>query len=881
MHNWYFITQFLNFKRILFDVYQGAEVEFFVITECVKGKMSDRAIHVRSLPKGTVKFELVLASAVRAVVIAESGARPEESPGIARLDQPVSFTALQQSADSALLGAASAAAAKKAGNADAAASDPSITSIELWQRCLPEELVCRVGDVLQLDVHYYRPEKLFFARSVKVVQYRALGREKGHVCALKENGFGFIHSPLRGADAYFKSSQVLSWESLPAPESSLKIGTVVSFDVICEDTNAGGKLRAKRVVLENPATAQQQAQEEIARCTLLEGVKGTVLRVSTKKDSPGLIKLLLPAQVEELRNLADFCDPELVDALTAFQACAELQSTVIQALPLATLRSYYHVIESRFPGLAHESTPTDARDPSLGHNLKIYKLAGEKYDVWRAAHAKTLSTSTGTTADKGKQQSDLTTLPFYKDDYCTPEFGALAADLKVVFAVCWDSVRARRVARKICLTDEPVCDASGAELGEQSGIVDVLVDKGEKYGFIRCIPSDEKLFWHMASTSTSNKAGAGGNKDKDAASAAVVPLMLGSEVSFQLRRRGGLRCAANIRTLPQGTLSSETVLPELCTALVTAPNQLVLVDVSAAPLLRKKFVDPRVVAEATGATKDPSTTVTESWSKVALDGSSPVPSPVPVPSAASVSPADVIVELESETSKVAIADETAVESPVPADSSSSATLQQVPAEAVDSSDYKAKYFQPLPRTPLPIQGTPEGLQLQVGDLVRCRVTVKWASQRSPLHAEVVEVVASPAVGEVSRSAFKKKGRISRMKVRVKGFAFGSGSGVVDEDCLSAYNLPSIDFVEITELGAEQGQPCFYCEALEVLQVQGDEHSNSRDIVFPQPGDEVEFWAVPGMGGNVAFHVKLLPKVKDHGVSTASTVAASIVPTITS
>lgn len=60
-------------------------MQFFVITECVKGKMSDRAIHVRSVPKGTVKFELVLASAVRAVVIAESGSRPEESPGIARL----------------------------------------------------------------------------------------------------------------------------------------------------------------------------------------------------------------------------------------------------------------------------------------------------------------------------------------------------------------------------------------------------------------------------------------------------------------------------------------------------------------------------------------------------------------------------------------------------------------------------------------------------------------------------------------------------------------------------------------------------------------------------------------------------------------------------
>lgn len=808
-----------------------------MITECVKGKMSDRAIHVRSIPKGTVKFELVLASSVRAVVIAESGARPEESPGICRLDQPVSFTALQ--ADPALLDAATAAT-KKGGSEDTV---PSVSTIELWQRCLPEELVCRVGDVLQLDVHYYRPEKLFFARSVKVVKYRALGREKGYVCALKENGFGFIHSPVRGADAYFKSPQVLNSESLPAPESALKIGTVVSFDVICEDTNSGGKLRAKRVVMENPATAQLQAQEDAVRYTLQERVTGTVLRLSTKKDSPGLIKMHA-AFVDGLKS-TEFCDPDLVDALTAFQACAQLQSTLIHALPLATLKSYYHVIESRFPGIAHESSPADARDPSLGHNLKIFKLTGDKYDAWKAAN-----TRAGGSGGVDKSRTDPSNLPFFKDDYCSPEFGALAADLKVTFSVCWDPTRARKVAKRIRLTDEPICDAAGEELGEQQGIIDVLVDKVEKYGFIRCIPSDEKLFWHMASASNGTKGGnSNGGAGKDA-----LPLMLGSEVAFQLRRRGGLRCAAGIRTLHQGTLAEETVLPELCTALVIAPNHLVLVDVSAAPLLRKKYLDPRAVTEAT-APRDStgSATAKENWSKVALEAVTPATS----------SPVEIVGELECETEKVSIGDDVADLSPtagVDVTPAETGVLSAVIAE-VDPSDYKAKYFQVLPRTPLTIVSN--GTAAQVGDLVRCRVTVKWVSQRSPVSAEVVDVV--PTEDADGKVAAKKRGRISRMKMRVKALPAGA-CAAVDDECLTAYSLPSVDFVEITDLSGEEGAQLFYCEALEVLPCDEQRDGNSRDsVAFPQPGDEVDFWAVRG-AGNLAFHVRMLPKVKDHGVS---------------
>ena len=37
------------------------EVEFVVITESIRGKFSNRAVHIRPLPKGTVTFEEALA----------------------------------------------------------------------------------------------------------------------------------------------------------------------------------------------------------------------------------------------------------------------------------------------------------------------------------------------------------------------------------------------------------------------------------------------------------------------------------------------------------------------------------------------------------------------------------------------------------------------------------------------------------------------------------------------------------------------------------------------------------------------------------------------------------------------------------------------------
>ncbi|KAJ1418472.1 hypothetical protein B484DRAFT_142174 [Ochromonadaceae sp. CCMP2298] len=235
---------------------EGSEIEFFVITEMVKGKMSDRAIHVKVVPKGTVKFELVVAAGVEACVIAESASHPEETPGIARLMLSLSTEVVGSLSEG---------------------SSGHLDVIELWQRCLPDEMTCAVGDMLLLDVHFYRPEKLFFARNVKIGQYRRLGREVGTICSLKENGFGFIHSALRSADLYFKYSHVLGWDSLPVAESALKVGAVITFDVSFESTNQGGKLKAKRVMIQK---AESKVKED-SRYIMKEDI--SLVRVWSKR----------------------------------------------------------------------------------------------------------------------------------------------------------------------------------------------------------------------------------------------------------------------------------------------------------------------------------------------------------------------------------------------------------------------------------------------------------------------------------------------------------------------------------------------------------------------------------------------------------------------
>ena len=120
---------------------------------------------------------------------------PEEEPGKVKLHQAVSTASLP--------GGSVLAAGVAQGD---------LTEVELWSRCLSDSLSFmqfRVGDEVALDVQHYRPEKLFFARSVSVRALRKIGRELGVVCAVREQGFGFISSFTRDVDLYFRTAEII------------------------------------------------------------------------------------------------------------------------------------------------------------------------------------------------------------------------------------------------------------------------------------------------------------------------------------------------------------------------------------------------------------------------------------------------------------------------------------------------------------------------------------------------------------------------------------------------------------------------------------------------------------------------------------------------
>lgn len=195
--------------------------------------MSDRAVHISFLPHGTVIFEKVVSQNILAYVCSEpkcsSNARQEE-PGMLRLLSPLEY------------------------NEDALRNVPNpgqttktVTHVELWGRCMPEGVASslRLGDLLKIDAVFYRPEKLIFARNVRIEKYRSLGRLYGVVCEVKESrGYGFIKCQFGGPDTYFKLAEVFrpfgevsSGESPFLEERNVKLSLPLSYECTIEEVS--------------------------------------------------------------------------------------------------------------------------------------------------------------------------------------------------------------------------------------------------------------------------------------------------------------------------------------------------------------------------------------------------------------------------------------------------------------------------------------------------------------------------------------------------------------------------------------------------------------------------------------------------------------------
>lgn len=219
----------LYFKLSSEDVQEGSEIQFIVMDEIAgasggKGQNRRQAVHISVLPKGTVKFEVTLHAGATGVVIRDPVFYPKEVPGLIRI-------------------------MPSPGNdgKEVNGRDPSL--VELWPRCMPEGLLLHVGDSVQCDVVHYRPEKLIFARGVKVLSFRKLGREMGTVVKLQRRGgdsgnsgqFGFLKPDTRDHDVFFRIPDVVGADGVMLPDAEVIVGLRLSFDVIAENGARAGR----------------------------------------------------------------------------------------------------------------------------------------------------------------------------------------------------------------------------------------------------------------------------------------------------------------------------------------------------------------------------------------------------------------------------------------------------------------------------------------------------------------------------------------------------------------------------------------------------------------------------------------------------------------
>ena len=721
------------------SVKEGVELEFFVMAENNKGKMTDRAVHLVLLAPGTIVLESTVATKTTAVVTTEPRVHPREEPGKVLLDTPI-----------------------------VRPGQPDITHVELWPRCVPDGFIFRCGDRIELDVQNYRPEKINFARNVKILSFRKLGREHGRVRVVKKDqGFGFLHSALRDIDIYFRLSEVLGPNGDCIPEAHVTTNLAISFEGGVDVDKSTGTPRLKAVrcrLLSDSANITNLLEgaggmsisgSSIAGSTnlLSKNCVGVVVTDSNKRDAPGLITIkdsdVSAAGSDD--SAALLYHGELCDALDEFKNAAGWKEAVLDTLPLTRRRTLHQLLDDLYTGIAHETVVPSGLKTGGVKKFKLWKLSPEEYGAWRASRAEVpeeedssaISGGGGGSSGRsprGKDERDSGDgVQFVRSD-TSEEFGVLSKDLLVTFDLYFDPLSNRKVAKNVKLTDEAV----PGENGPRSGVLDSVFCRGSRWGHIRVLTTEEKLSWNSSGVAS----GVEENK-----------LDEGQEVTFSIRRRGGIRVAVDIRPVPAGksTAQAEERLDGKCTAVVVDGNRVVLLDVSQCPSLRFKF-----------------------WST------------------------DIIKELSGGGAS---------------NSSSSSNLSAAAAAAAAGGDGETKFLPPLPRTAIPIDlaELAGGAGWQVGDLVECQCIANWVKSRTPLRVCAVNKLPVTGLGP------KRKGTILRHQLRLRGASALAASGAPGQ---------ATEFAEIRDdsPGEHSGPSHFYCEKSDVLPFLDSESVKQGDEV---------------------------------------------------
>lgn len=711
---------------------QTDEVEFFVVEESGRrgSKSSDRAVHILFLPFGTVTFEKTLAGGASATVIVEPRVHPHEEPGLLLLT----------GGQSVLHGA------------------KSVQEVELWSRCSPEGLIPRVGDTLQCDVTLYRPEKLIFARSIKVLSFRKLGRQFGAICDLPQRGgFGFIRCADAETDVYFRSTEVVGAGGGFLAEDCLKVDMLVSFEIIADEVSSnrssstGPKLRAIRVKQE-----LVQRPSKVLLCPV--PVRGVVVS-ECKKDVHGVIEVsavdrhLLPPVEDDVFA----CYQDIVESIDEFKNCEHWKEVIIEHWPNQLKKVLLNLIRSKYPGIGYEflnvlnlgglGSTSLAGSKKQGDAVKVWKMGGDAYKVWADSIVESPPSHPEGETPQGNRSGDGYSILYTKKNSQELLTDSLKVGTELSLEVLLDQSKCIRVASNLSMPDYPVDDGDGRGGVGCCGVMD------GKY--IRCIPTDERLNWVYSG---------GGKKSIDGESnpANLKPNQL---VKFDIRVRGGIRIATKVEAIDELALESlpnghfcknSIVLDGVCLGVVVPGNLIVPVDLSQCPLLQNKIVDlasAAAKAKVARTTKKSSSKSTaskadeNSWKKISNKEEE---------------------EHTSSSSSPAVA-QADVSGSVNVESASLVSDAKEDAETLSAPDIKVVHYPALPPPSLPLD-LPEGVTFDgdVGKVVAFSAVVSFALQRHPVKAVVSEALISKAKSHAASALLAQncriRGTISSLKV---------------------------------------------------------------------------------------------------------------------
>lgn len=522
-------------------------MEFVIITESVRGKLSNRAVHIRPLPKGTVTFEEALAGnssyaantsmitsvvQVHAVVTLEPRVFPAEVPGKCSLALPV----------------------LREGEA--------LNEIELWPRCLPDTMICRSGDTLVLDVILYKREKIYFARSVRLLEYEPLGREVGTVVRVREGeNYGFLRSDLRETNVYFRLRDVTftgpNGVEAAKPEQ-IRMGAVMAFNLLVDESHAGNKLKGVRLHILD----EEKVQNASRRVLIAERCEGIVVREASK-DQSGQLKLndVVVGEMtdEELLRKAY---RDTIAAVRRFIACHSINELTVENLMTCQRKALYEILDLLSGCISHELLDASPGQMSLGsgvRSVRLKKLSSEEFAVWRKNNV----TEGIPAADDSRDVINF--LKSDSDERCGPLF----KDSIVVMDIYYDRRVGRLIARDVVVKEEVPPDAQG----EQRGVVAVVKSKTQnsRYGLLRVYPTNEKIFWHSSCVRNG------------------VDICEGMEVGFKLRLRSGIRCAVDIS--PSNGLNREEIAEGLVEAVVMEGVNAIIVKVNECSAIKDVYID--------------------------------------------------------------------------------------------------------------------------------------------------------------------------------------------------------------------------------------------------------------------------------------------------